>query len=161
ATLRALRAAGQPGSIGIPWRHLEAFQPRLGTADTLAGMDSVADIMTREVATAHPDSPLADAVTVMAERVISCIVATEAGRPVGVMSERDLVRKVVAAGADAPRLRVRDVMPSPVVAVPAETTALEALERLRGGHFRRLPVIDPAGALIGIVTQTDLLRGLL
>jgi CBS domain-containing protein len=124
-------------------------------------MQTVASIMSREVATAEPGTPLSTVAGLLAARAISCVVVCEGRQPVGILSERDLVHKVVAPGRDTGALRARDVMSAPVLAVPGETTTLEALEVLRGRHFRRLPVVDTGGLLAGIVTQTDLVQGLL
>lgn len=123
-------------------------------------MHEVGTVMSREVCTAEIATPLATIVGTMAERAISCMVVRAGARPVGIISERDLVRRVLAAGHTADRLRATDVMTTPVTSLTAETTILDALAVLRDGGFRRLPVVDAAGDLVGIVTQTDLLRAL-
>jgi signal transduction histidine kinase len=81
--------------------------------------------------------------------------------PIGVVTERDLVRKLLAAGRDPATLRVSDVMTAPVRTVTREATALEAFQLLRACAFRRLPVVDQHGGLVGIVTQSDLLRAMI
>jgi CBS domain-containing protein len=124
-------------------------------------METVGTIMSAEVATVAPDLSLRDAVATMAALAISCVVVQDGPRPVGIVSERDMVQKVLARRQNPGDLRVADVMTSPVVTVPAELSTFEALDILRGRGVRRLPVVDAEGALIGIVTQTDLVRSVL
>ena len=124
-------------------------------------MQTVATVMTPEVSSVDRDFPLLKAIAIMAKRAISCVVVREGPRPIGILTERDLVRKLFAAGGDPAMFRVGDVMTTPLQSVTEETTTLEALQLLRTRAFRRLPVVDPNGALVGIVTQTDLLHAVI
>src|SRR5262245_55393603 len=115
-------------------------------------MKTVGSAMKSEVAIADANLELPKAMTIMAERAISSLVVREGARPVGIMSERDLFRKVLARGRDATKMRICDVMTTPVHTIGPEATTLDALRILRGHSFRRLPVVDAEGVLIGIVT---------
>jgi len=124
-------------------------------------MRTVGALMTSEVSTVGPDVPLLEAIGIMARRAISCVVVRDGPPPIGVVTERDLVRKVLAAGRDPATLRVGDVMTAPVHTVTQEASALEAFQLIRTRAFRRLPVVDEDGGLVGIVTQSDLLHAMI
>ena len=124
-------------------------------------MRTVGALMTSEVSTVGPDVPLLEAIGIMARRAISCVVVRDGPPPIGVVTERDLVRKLLAAGRDPATLRVGDVMTAPVHTVTQEASALEAFQLIRTRAFRRLPVVDEDGGLVGIVTQSDLLHAMI
>jgi CBS domain-containing protein len=139
----------------------------------------VADFMKAEVVTVTPDTPVLVAARLMLERKISGLpVVDEAGRPVGIVTEHDLLRRVTAgegesrphwlermiapadlAGNGARLRKVAEVMTRDPVMV-AEGTPLEEASRLieeRG--FKRLPVVRD-GKLVGIIARADLVRAL-
>src|SRR5947208_1977961 len=124
-------------------------------------MRTVGALMTSEVSTVGPDVPLLEAIGIMARRASHCVVVRDGPPPIGVVTERDLVRKVLAAGRDPATLRVGDVMTAPVHSVTQEASALEAFQQIRTRAFRRLPVVDEDGGLVGIVTQSDLLHAMI
>ncbi len=97
----------------------------------------------------------------MSEEAISCVVvADEQGKAVGIISERDLVRELGRAlgGAYEPR-RAREIMSASLVTTRPDATSESAMRTMFERRIRRLPVLSASGALVGLVTQTDLLRG--
>ena len=135
----------------------------------------VSDVMTTEVVTVTPDTPLKKAAALMLERGVSGVPVVEEGRVVGVLSETDILFKeharpdrqglvdwVTHYGEDPPAAKldarlVRDAMTTPAVTVrPARTVADTATTMLDLG-IDRLPVVD-ADELVGIVTRRDLVR---
>jgi CBS-domain-containing membrane protein len=147
----------------------------IGDAATL-DMVTVADVMTDDVVSVTADTPLKTlAELIVTHRVSGLPVVDQSGKVVGVVSEFDLLAKVAAGPLSAESMRrlprrlrqkargetASDVMTSDVVTVEADMTVPQAaLTALRAG-VRRLPVTDPAGRLVGIVTRSDLLRLLL
>jgi CBS domain-containing protein len=119
---------------------------------------SVGRICTREVHFAEPGESIRDAALRMLDRRVGCLVVLDPQRvPVGMLTDRDLVIRVIAAGRDPARTTVADVMtPDPRVA--PETAAIEdALAWMRHGKFRRLPVVGAEGRLVGLVAADDIL----
>lgn len=118
----------------------------------------VADHMSEQVWHVSVGTPLLEVARSLAERKISCAVVMEASRPVGILSERDLVR----AGAQDPggwaTRTARDVMTHPLVTVDPDASVADAIAEIGRRGIRRLPVVARDGRLVGIVTQTDLLR---
>ncbi len=119
----------------------------------------VRDVMTREVVTLTPDAPVIEAARLMKTHDIgSVVVVTERGEVVGIITERDLVTRVLAENRDPLQTKVREVMtPNPITVY--DDTPLEIAARLmaeRGvGH---LPVVDKAGRLVGIIAKSDLIE---
>ena len=119
--------------------------------------DTVAELMSTDVATAAATDTVATALRVMLERDIGSVVVVEDGAPVGVFTERDLSRRIL----DDPHLPDRelgDQMTSPVEMIEPSMEIVAAFEHMNGRNVRRLPVVDDAGRLVGIVTERDLLR---
>ncbi|MEQ9496466.1 MAG: ATP-binding protein [Deltaproteobacteria bacterium] len=117
--------------------------------------------MSRGVWCVPREAPLADVVRLMREEAISCVVvADDDGKAIGIISERDLVQELdLALGrAHEPRL-VRDVMSAPLVTTNPDATSDSAMRTMFERRIRRLPVLSSTGTLVGLVTQTDLLRG--
>lgn len=79
-------------------------------------------------------------------------------RPAGMVTDRDIVLKVIARDLDAGKVTAGEVMASPLVVGSAREETAVALERMRSNGVRRLPVTDERGAILGIVTLDDLLR---
>ncbi len=117
-------------------------------------------VMTRQVMAVSPDTPIETVAAAMHARKLSCTVACERERPVGVVSERDMVRALRDVLRDSKRhlLRVSEVMSSPVLTLRYDATLEDAVALISVHGIRRVPVVDETGKLVGVVTQTDLLR---
>lgn len=120
-------------------------------------MYTVEDIMSRPVVTTEAGRTVAEAVQVMRQhRISSLLVRPEApGDPYGIITKRDVVAKVVAAGLDPAKVRVRQVMSKPVLTVPPHCTLQECSRLMARAGVRRLPVFRD-GEPVGIVSDTDL-----
>ncbi|MFP5257694.1 MAG: CBS domain-containing protein [Acidobacteriota bacterium] len=131
---------------------------RLGY-DSLSEIKRVSEIMTREVVTAGGNITVREAVGRMADRSISCLIVARDGRPAGIITERDVVRLL----ADSPhlgRLKLYDIMSCPVVCVEQDRPVFEAALLMRKRRMRRLVVVDDDRRVLGLVTQSDIVRGL-
>ncbi|MCD0484498.1 CBS domain-containing protein [Streptacidiphilus sp. ASG 303] len=136
---------------------------------------TVGELMTSGVVRAHPDTPFKEFAQLLERNDVTAVpVVDEEDRPLGVVSEADLLRHA-AAGEDpagllpparlSPRERARSealtgqgLMSSPAVCARPEWTVVEAARLMEGKRLKRLPVVDEAGRLIGIVSRSDLLR---
>jgi len=130
----------------------------LGT-DYFREIRRINQIMSKLVFTAPPDYPLQKALMEMADKSISCIVAAQDDKPLGMFTERDVVR-MVDEGLDPANLTLADVMRSPVAAVNYEASVREASDLMRIRKIRRLAVTDEQGNLAGLSTQSNLIKGL-
>ncbi len=118
----------------------------------------LADIATRAVSTVAPDTPLDEAISRFAAQHVSSLVVVEAGRPLGIMTERDLVRLMCAGSAD--RRSVREVMTAPLLTVPHDLDFSSAQVMMASCGIRHLVLVDAAGQLAGLVSETDFRRHL-
>jgi two-component system sensor kinase FixL len=119
----------------------------------------VSDIMTSEVAVIAGSENVKAAAEFMASQDISCLVVVEDDTVVGIFTERDLLRRIVAAKRDPVRTSMKDVMSSPVVTVPSDCSVLSARRLLEKTSIRRLVVVDD-DTLRGVLTQTDILKAI-
>jgi len=115
----------------------------------------VAGIMNGDLATAQKDATASETARTMAARGISCIVVVEGQEAVGVLTERDLLRRVVAEQRDPEKLRVEQVMSSPVISVSPGYSVFSASRIMEKMNIRRLVVIEN-GRVCGLVSQTDI-----
>jgi len=120
----------------------------------------VGDIMTRRIVSAQPAEPLLAVAMRMSQENVSCVVVVSGREVVGMVTERDLLKRVAAGQRDFARMTIAEVMSSPAISVEADTPVLEASDLIESRGIKRLPVLD-AGRLVGVVTQTDIIRGLI
>ncbi len=118
-------------------------------------MATLDDIMTREVFTAEPGTPVAEVAARMLKGRVGSAVVTQGRMLLGIFTERDVLR-AAASGSDLTSSPVSEWMtPDPVTVVP-ETDADDAAEMMLTHGFRHLPVME-GGALAGIVSLRDIL----
>lgn len=115
--------------------------------------------MSKRVQTIKPESLLRDALKKMVKGNIGSVVVVEAKKPVGIITERDVLRSV-AKGARTLRTPAGRAMSSPLISISSDTPNQEAIKTMLKHGIRRLPVVD-RGKLVGIVTQRDLFKWVL
>jgi signal-transduction protein with cAMP-binding, CBS, and nucleotidyltransferase domain len=118
----------------------------------------VRDIMTRPVITADAELDVLSAAQRMGSANVGSLIIVKDGKPTGILTERDLVKKIVAEAADPRKIKVGEIMCSPVVSIDPEASLREAAILMLRSGVKRLPVI-PRGNLVGIITDTDLVAG--
>ena len=152
-------------------RHLVVLDARLDMAgvftqtdlvrslsgEAFTGITDVIELMTSKVLTVTRDVPARYALSLMARRSISCVVVVEDSFPVGMFTERDVVR-CVAEGVDLATASVGDVMSSSIVTVPMTTAPHATIRIMQEKTVRRVLVVDDLGSVAGILTQTDIGR---
>ncbi len=117
---------------------------------------TVADIMSRPVVTVSPDDKMTEAAATMRERRVGSVVAVEGTRPLGILTERDLI-KFTAAGANTSAATVAEWMTESPDSVGPDVDVSSAFASLSEHGYRHIPVVDD-GALVGIVSMRDLMR---
>lgn len=119
----------------------------------------ISEVMTRTVLEAATDLPLMQAFDMMSRKSVSSVLVVEDGLPLGIVTERDVVRALHRA-RDLRRLNCVDLMQTPVITVDADSTCLDAYHLMAGRGIRHLAVTDSTGRLIGIASEGDILRDL-
>ena len=117
----------------------------------------VADVMVREVITIDENSTVKEAAEVMNKFEIGCLIAVRKGKAVGIITERDLLKRVVAEAKDVNKTRVKDVMSSPLVVVEPGMDLEEAVKLMFQMKIKKLPVVEEK-RLVGLVSLTDIAR---
>ena len=115
------------------------------------------DYCLRKPVTIDPATSLLAAAQIMKRESVGCLVVTEYGRPVGLVTDRDIALEVLGRKRDS-AVSVREVMHQPVETIEAEASLERAVMRFRTQRLRRLPVVDAAGTVVGLLAIDDLLR---
>ena len=122
---------------------------------------TIASILTGRsgaIASVGRTATVRDAVALLADRRIGALPVVEDGRPVGVYSERDLLRCVHEHGVDVLDRPVADVMTAPPVTVMPDTSVLVALSLMTRRRIRHLPVVDGGGRMVDFISIGDLVK---
>lgn len=117
----------------------------------------VRDIMSVNVVTMPPDATIFDVATSMAKMDIGSIIIADKDRPLGIITEADIVRRVIAEKKDTMNTVARDVMSTPIIHVEPGTALTEAMRVMARSNIRRVAVLKN-DSLAGIITSRDLLR---
>lgn len=117
-------------------------------------MTQIRDLMTENPSSCAPNTPVVEAAKVMAREDVGSIPVVDGGRLVGVVTDRDLVVRVLAEGRDPENTTVGDVASSDVATVSPDESLDQALTLLALHQVRRLPVVE-GDQLVGIVAQAD------
>jgi CBS domain-containing protein len=119
----------------------------------------VADVMTRDVAQVAASKTIIDVAELMTARGIGSVVVMDGGRVAGILTERDILTRVLNGRLNPAVTQVGEVMTTPAVTVGSGVSIYYASKLMERNFCRRLPVVD-SGRLMGIVTQTDLSRAM-
>jgi len=121
-------------------------------------MQTVKSILEKKtfVASVTKESPVLDAVEVMDKRNIGSLVVTDGDKVVGIFTERDALKRILAKGLDPAKTAVDAVMTAPVAVCRPDTSLDECTEVMTRKRIRHLPVVSK-GKLVGIVTSGDIL----
>jgi CBS domain-containing protein len=122
---------------------------------------NVEQLMTKDVRTCRPEESLNEAARIMWEMDVGCvpvIAADGTGRVLGIVTDRDICMAAYTQGRPLFEIPVSEAMSKSVVACLPDETIAKAAERMRERHVRRLPVIDDAEQLLGLISLTDIAR---
>ena len=118
-------------------------------------MAKVRDIMQKNVITIENLKKARDAAIILKEREISFLVVVKEGKPIGIVSERDIVRKIVADNNDAQTTQLETIMSKNFKWVEPNASIESAVQKMLNNNIRRLVVLENEN-LVGVITQTDL-----
>jgi CBS domain-containing protein len=115
----------------------------------------VKEIMTRDVVTVKAEQTVLEAANIYRERKVGCLVVVDEGICVGILTERDIIERVLCDELEPRRTKVKDVMSHPVKTISALDTIEKALQIMKDNHIKKLPVISN-NTIVGIITVTDI-----
>ena len=114
-------------------------------------------ICTKPVVTTSAQMTVDQAARAMRSKNVGALVVVNAGRPVGMLTDRDIVVEVVARGMDPEEVRVGDVMVKKPVTIRQDLGIFDAARTFAKTGVRRLPVVTGSGVLVGVITMDDVL----
>ena len=120
------------------------------------GPSLVKDVMNAKVVIAKPEATAKEAAKVMAEAHIGALVVLSGTNIAGIVTESDLIRKIIAEGNDAAQTRLDQMMTKNVKTIEADRELEEAADMMVENNIKKLPVVK-GGKLVGILTSTDLI----
>jgi CBS domain-containing protein len=115
------------------------------------------DVKGRSVYTVAQDTTIIDALRLMADKEIGAVMVTDSDKPIGILSERDVVRKIADVGFFNLEMQVRELMTSPVFFVGLDYNLDECMALMTNKHIRHLPVIEE-GKLVGLISIGDVVK---
>jgi len=121
----------------------------------MAGIVLVRDIMSKDVRVVRPDTSMKEVVATLNKFDIGSILVMQGDRPVGIITERDILRRLVEPCLAPEALTARQIMTSPVMTISETASIEEAAKLMAKKRIKRLPVMDD-GKIVGIVSFTDI-----
>lgn len=118
-------------------------------------METVRDVMSKKIIKVSPNDNIVAVSKKMLTTDTGCALVYDKNKAAGIITERDVVRRVVAKGYDISKVAVKDVMSSPVISIEPNVNIFYAGKLMKDRGFKRLPVAEK-GRIIGILTDTGL-----
>jgi CBS-domain-containing membrane protein len=113
--------------------------------------------MVKSVVTAKSNDSIAHVAEIMNKHEIGCVIIVDNGTPVGVVTERDMIKRVVSRSRIYKKKKVAEIMSEPLIEASPEMLAGDAARLMLKRNIKKLPIVED-GKLLGLVTLTDLIR---
>jgi CBS domain-containing protein len=117
----------------------------------------VSDVMVKDVKTIGPEVSVQEAAKIMTENHIGSLVVVKDDEALGIITERDILMKVVAMGLRSSEVLVEDIMTKKLKYITEDKSIDEAADMMVKYRIKKLPVVDKKGNLVGIITTSDLI----
>jgi len=118
---------------------------------------NVEELMVKNVITVHPDTLVEEAVRIMNTHEIGCLIVSENGKPIGIITERDLLKRVLEQGKPPKTIKVAEIMSKPVIYGDPQMELEDAARLMFRKKVKKLPIIKDQ-ELVGLITLTDLAK---
>jgi CBS domain-containing protein len=117
----------------------------------------VEDVMTREIITIDENATVKEAAEIMNLNEISCLIAARNGKAIGIITERDLLKRVIVEAKNPRKTKVAEVMSTPLEVVSPDMNLEEAVKVMFEKKIKKLPVVEKK-QIVGLVSLTDIAR---
>jgi len=117
----------------------------------------VRDVMVKNVITVETEATVKEAAKLMNAHEIGCLIVMNRGKPVGIVTEMDMLKRVLLKSRDPRKTKVSQIMSKPLVVGEPQTDVRDAVRLMVEGKIKRLPIVED-GNLLGLVTFTDIVR---
>lgn len=155
---RHLLVRGRHGKIiGIvSMRRILNLAVELGQG--LSDTRRLGDIGAAPLASLDESSTVRDTVALMNERGVSAVIITSAGKPAGIFTERDVLKRVATTGIDRNLTKVKQVMTAPLLTMPRSALIGDVLAEMYRHDIRNMPVVGDQGELLGLIAMPEILQ---
>ena len=109
-------------------------------------------VMSSNLVTTDKEVSVMEAASIMAKKECGCIIVVSGLLAEGIVTERDIVRKVVADGVDPRRIQIQDIMSTPLITIKRTASVRETAEKMAAFSVRRIVIIGDNGNLVGLLT---------
>jgi len=123
----------------------------------MSGIILVRDIMARNVKTVRTDDTVLAAVSKMNKFRIGSVIVTNNGRPVGIITERNILERIVEPRLDPTTVKAKDIMSSPLITVDANAAVEEAAKIMARKGIKKLPIVED-DKVVGVISTSDIVR---
>ncbi len=120
----------------------------------------VEDIMSKKIISIDKNNHVYDAIKLMAERSISTIIITENNKPKGIVTERDLVKKILLKEKDPKKTKISEIMTEHPKTISPQAPILVAGNLMKTQKVRKLIVVNEKGEIVGLLSQTDIINSM-
>jgi len=115
--------------------------------------------MVTNLITIDAEATVKKAAELMDKHDIGCLIVVSYGNPIGIVTERDMLQRILLQKRDIAKTRIGNIMSAPLIATSPQTDIRDAVQLMNERRIKKLPVIDE-GELIGLVSLTDIMRSL-
>lgn len=123
----------------------------------MSGLIMVRDVMAKNVKTVKTGDTVHAAVQKMNKFDIGSVIVTASGRPVGIITETNIMRRIVGPRMDPATIWAKDIMTSPLITIDPNADLTEAAKIMAKNNINRLPVME-GGKLVGLISSTDIVK---
>ena len=116
--------------------------------------------MSREIITVEENRTVLDATKLMVKKGVGCLIIKAGVHLRGILTERDLVSRVLVESFDPAKVLAKDIMSTPLFTIKEDETLTKAADLMNQYRVRRLPVVDGKKNMVGLITSTDLSRSI-
>jgi CBS domain-containing protein len=110
------------------------------------------------VVSVKPDATVQFVAELMKEKNIGCVVVTENHKPVGIVTDRDIALRGVSLCGDPEEALIESIMSTDILTIRKDVGIFDAIQEMKSAGVRRMPIVDSAGRLVGLLTIDDLIR---
>lgn len=118
---------------------------------------TVKEMMSKPALTIDGNKSARAAAVLMRKNRRGFLVVVKKGKPIGVLSDSDLINRVIVKKRDASKTKVKNIMAHPLIVITSDSDAMSAVEKMKRSNIHRLPVVD-AGKVVGVLSLTDIAR---
>ncbi|MDD1706692.1 MAG: CBS domain-containing protein [Methanoregulaceae archaeon] len=110
------------------------------------------------VLSVKPDATVQFVAELMKEKNIGCIVVTENHKPVGIVTDRDIALRGISLCGEPENALIESIMSRDILTIRKDAGIFDAIQEMKSAGVRRMPIVDAAGRLVGLLTVDDLIR---